>query len=250
VIKSDGVKCFFFGVVICLATILFTGNLPAEESKELVLAGPAWDGFTNEDGSGLYHDLIKEIFADYSIRHIYVPTVQANTMVANGRADIKMCETKEIESLVLAKQPMYENDFYALYLIANQQADKPLKIANKRLVWRTGYYSQQDFSVPITFTEVRNGQSALEMIIYGRADFYIDDLALIKQSFTDLGKEYDPHIFGLEIVGTRKYYPVFANTPRGDTLRTHYETQIRQLLEEGKLQHIYEQYGFRAPNYR
>lgn len=233
-----------------LFTIVSACILHADEPKKIITAGPAWDNFTNKDGSGLYHDLIREIFAGYTIQHIYVPTVQANTMVANGRADIKMCETKEIESLILADQPMYENDFYALYLAADHESAKSLEIANKRLVWRAGYYSLQDFSVPIDFTEVRNGASALEMVIYDRADFYIDDLALIKQSFADLGKEFDPQIFGLEVVGTRKYYPVFADTPQGKELRTYYEQTIRRLLKEEKLQHIYKRYGFRAPSFQ
>lgn len=235
---------------VFLLVIFFSASLYAEEPQTLVSAGPSWDRFTNKDGSGLYHDLIREIFSGYTIQHLYVPTVQANKMVANGRADIKMCETKEIESLVLAKLPMYENDFYALYIKKNEQADEPISLENKRLVWRDGYYSQDDFSVPITFTEVRNGSSALEMIIYGRADFYIDDLSLIEQSFEDLGKEFDRQLFGLKIAGTRKYYPVFADTEHGNMLKTHYEQEIKRLLTEGTLQHIYERYGFRAPNFQ
>jgi len=236
-----------FGMFLLIISL--AGILHADEPKTLVIAGPSWDNFTNRDGSGLYHDLIREIFAGYAIQHIYVPTIQANMMIANGRADIKMCDTKEIESLVLAQQAMYENDFYALYVRKNQQSGEQISIKDKRLVWRAGYYSQLDFPFPVTFTEVRSGASALEMVIYNRADFYIEDLALIKESFAELGVKFDPQRFGLEVVGTRKYFPVFANSQRGKILRTHYEQEIKRLLKEGKLQYIYERYGFHAPTY-
>ncbi len=248
--RRDGLKIFFLIFDILIVFCFFTANLHAEKLKTLIISGQSWDVFTNHDGSGLYHDLIKEIFDGYTIRHIYVPTVQANTMVANGRADIKMCETKEVESLVLAKQPMYENSFYALYIKAKQHPAETLSIQDKRLVWRTGYYSLEDFTVPFTFTEVRSGTSALEMVINDRADFYIDDLALIQQSFTELGRTFDPQIFALEVVGSRKYYPVFADTERGNILRTHYEQKIKRLMKEGRLQHIYEHYGFRPPRFQ
>ncbi len=248
--KKGSLKNLSLMFSVFLLVIAFAASLRADEPKTLIIAGPSWDNFTNTDGSGLYHDLIREIFAGYTIQHIYVPTIQANIMIANGRADIKMCDTKEIESLVLAKQAMYENDFYALYVKENQKADEQFSMKNKRLVWRAGYYSQLDFSFPVTFTEVRSGLSALEMVIYNRADFYIDDMALITESFSELGQKFDPQKFGLERVGTRKYFPVFADSERGSILLTHYEKEIKRLLKEGKLQHIYERYGFHAPTYQ
>ncbi|WP_073611484.1 type 2 periplasmic-binding domain-containing protein [Desulfopila aestuarii] len=240
----------FIAMVVSLFLLQAISSVMAEDEKTIVTAGPSWDRFTNEDGSGLYHDIIKQVFAGYAVKHFYVPTVQANSMVAIGRADIKMCETKEIEHLVLASLPMYENDFYALYLREKFEPwEGDLTIKGQRLVWREGYYSKIDFAVPIDFTEVRSGESALKMVIYDRADFYIDDLNLINQSFVNAGEKYDPAKFGLEIVGTRKYFPVFADTPRGHKLRNHYEKEIERLYREGALQQVYTHWNFRMPKF-
>lgn len=54
--------------------------------------------------------------------------------------------------------------------------------------WREGYYSQIDFPVEITARPVRSGESALMMMILERVDFYVDDLALIYQSFEAASK--------------------------------------------------------------
>jgi len=236
--------------LIWLQTISPTMAL-AEDEKLIITAGPSWDRFTNKDGHGLYHDIIKQVFWGYKVKHLYTPSVQANSMVALGRADIRLCDTEVMEPLVLARYPMYENDFFAVYLqekVALWNGDLSLK--GKRIVWREGYYSQSDFSEPVSFQEVRSGESALQMIVLDRADFYIDDLNLINQSFESIGKILDPKEFGVEKVGTRKYFPVFANTAKGEYLRKYYETRIERLYKDGSLQQIYEHWGFRMPDFK
>jgi hypothetical protein len=193
---------------------------------------------------------MRRVYPDYTVEHFYAPTVQANSMVVIGRADIRLCETKPVESLVLPKYQMYENDFYALFLRANiAQWHGIQDLIGKRVVWREGYYSTLDFSVPVDFVEVRSGESALQMLIHDRADFYIDDHNLIEESF-DIAKEsYTEERFGLEVVGARKYYPLFANSPRGQLLKKQYESGIERLYREGVLQEIYERWNFRTPRF-
>lgn len=242
---------YYLRAVLVLLSVLMTAlPLQADSGKTIRTAGPSWENFTNEDGSGLYHEIIREVFAGYEVQHLYVSTVQANSMVAIGRADIKMCETKEIDSLILARLPMYENDFYALFLwevIGKWEGIQSLN--GKKVVWRKGYYSELDFDVPVKFTEVRSGESALKMVRYGRADFYVDDINLIKHSFQSAGETFNPEIYGVEKVGSREYFPVFANTPRGRNLREYYEQEMLRLYKQGSLQEIYKRWNFNIPNF-
>lgn len=242
------------GKIIVLFALLFSiqtsGVARAEEIKRIITVGPSWENFTNKDGTGLYHELIKAIYSGYEVKHIYVPTVQANSMVAIGRADIKMCETKKIDSLELAAVPMYENDFYALYLRKRFDPWRGLStLEEKKIVWREGYYREMDFPVNVSFTEVRSGESALQMVIHERADFYIDDMNLIRESFEVVGEVLDLERFGLQKVGTRKYFPVFAATPRGQELQQHYEQEMIRLFNRGTLQAIYKRWGFNVPEF-
>lgn len=246
-------KYYHFIAVVISILIGLCGSSPsvAEINKTIITAGPSWERFTNEDGGGLYHDIIREIFAGYKVEHLYVPAVQANSMVAIGRADIKLCETKEIKSLVLASIPMYENDFYALFIRKRIEPIRgDLSLKGKKVVWIKGYYSNLDFTVPVNFIEVRSGESALKMVVHGRADFYIDDLALIRKSFDDADESFDPEKFGLEKVGTRQYFPVFADTPRGKAVLKHYELKMQELYKKGDLQRIYHHWNFPVPNFK
>jgi len=242
----------FFVLLVCLFCWLLALRpvTAAADDKILITVGPSWERFTNMDGHGLYHDLIGLVFADYQVKHIYVPTVQANSMVAIGRADIKLCETIEVDPLIIARVPMYENDFFALYLQKNiPQWEGARSLAGKKLVWREGYYTQADFSVPVDFLEVRNGESALKMVEYDRADLYIDDWNLIMQSFAAVGEKFEEAVFALQKVGTRKYYPVFARTERGEKLRQHYEEEMKRLYLAGTLQKVYDKWAFTVPDF-
>lgn len=229
-------------------TVLTTPVLAEDSGNIIITAGPSWKNFTNQDGSGLYHDIIKLVFADFSIQHIYASSDQANELVAVGRADIKLCETNFEPPLLLAKQPMYENAFYTLYLkerIGNWRGVETL--AGKKLVWREGYYSQVDFPVEIISNPVRSGESALMMVILGRADFYVDDMALIKQTFAAAEEDLDLNRFGIKMIGSRKYYPVFSDTERGRKLRDYYQREFKRLYREGALQQIYQRWNFPMP---
>ena len=233
-------------------SLLIPPSVVAEDQRGvLITAGPAWNGFTNKDGHGLYHDLIQLIFgARFSVSHLYVPTIQANNLVAAGRADIKLCETKEVPPLHLAAYPLYENAYFAFFLKAKNPLWGGLEsLAGKQVVWREGYYSQADFPVAVNAREVRSGESALMMVLLGRADYYIDDRQLINESLQLAKLDFDAQRFGLEVAGQRKYYPLFADSERGRQLKQQFEQGIEQLYRSGKLEPVYRRWGFPMPDF-
>lgn len=238
-------------LILCLViAVLLSPPVFAVENDVLITAGPSWENFTNRNGRGLYHDIIAAIFPNHTVRHLYVSTEQANDMVAIGRADIKMCETIpfEVASLLLSSIPMYENAYYVVFLrerIGGWEGASSLQ--EKRVAWREGYYSQVDFPVKVNSIEVRKGEAALKMVILGRADFYVDDMTLIKQSFANIEEKIDTEKFGIEKVGVRGYFPVFAQSERGRMLKGKYEKRMERLFQSGALQQIYQTWGFPVP---
>jgi len=232
--------------VVCLSPVAM---LRAEEAPTLVTVGPAWPGFTNSDGSGLYHDLIRAIFAPhYRIEHITVPTPQANRMLKIGRADIKLGETDAEESLLLAQVPLYENAYYVVFLKNPQRPWRGVEsLTGKQIAWREGYYSEHDFPVAVVPRPVRSGVAALSLVRLGRVDYYVDDLRLIYDSYEQAGLFLDPELYGLEQVGQRQYFPAFADTEKGRQLKREFEDGMLQLARAGRLTPIYEKWGFSVP---
>lgn len=234
---------------LALLCSFFLWATPVFSAPELITAGPSWSGFTERNGEGLYHEIINEIYASrYQIRHLYVSSIQGNNLVAAGRADIKLCDTVVELPLRLSSTPMYENDYFALFRRDhNDKWNGQESLRNARLVWREGYYSQADFSIPVTAQTVSSGAAAMMLIKLGRADYYIDDLKLIKQSFRDASEGFDLKLYALKKVGSRKYYPVFSSSDKGNRMRLEYERGMEQLIKSGKLRSIYRRWDFPYP---
>ena len=236
--------------LLLLAMLVFLA-IPASGRADQVLTGsPLWDGFTSHDGQGLYHDLMRAIYGPggNTVRHLEVPAKRGLIMVREGTIDTYTCLSDPVDGLELAKEPMYEGEFHAIFRKAAFPFwDGVSSMTNRRLVWRLGYYSPKDFPVPIEFSETTSGIEALERVVRGGADFYIDDRNLITESMRALKTPFDENDYRMESVGFRQYFPVFSTSKRGRELRQIFEEGMRELADQGKLAPIYEKWRLPMP---
>jgi polar amino acid transport system substrate-binding protein len=222
----------------------------AARADEVLTASPYWQGFTSADGQGLYHDLMRAIYepAGKTVRHLEVPAKRGLVMVREGTVDIYTCLPQAVTGLQLAAEPMYEGEYHAIFRKnAFPHWDGPTSMANKRVAWRLGYYSTRDFSVPVQISETYTGVEALERVVRGVADFYVDDLNLITESIRTFKTPLDDNEFRIESVGFRQYFPAFSDSPRGRELRETFEQGMRSQFDQNKLAPIYEKWGLPMP---
>lgn len=244
-----------FAVCVLLALSLFLSS-PACASddgiRHVVSTSPEWETFTNSDGTGLYHEILREVFGLYGITvsHEYAPSVRAEKLVLQGLADIMVCDDRAGPGLTLLRYPLYENTFYAFF---NRQYIGPWKgeetMRDREVVCQRGYYYQDNFSVPVFIHEVSSGTKAAEMVIMGRADFYVDDLSLIRQSLEKLERPVDMEVFDIRAAGARAYRPQFNLTKRGIKVMRLFRDGLMKLHETGRLQPIYEKWGHPYPDF-
>lgn len=242
----------FVGILFSIF-ILAVGVVHAGEIKEVVSTSPSWATFTNEDGTGLYHEILREVFGlyDLPVRHDYAKSNRADELVRLQLADMMTCDDRPENSLVTGRFPMYENDFYAFFNKKNVGTwNGQESLRNKRLVAQPGYYYQDNFSVPVKLSEVMTGEQALTMVVMGRADFYIDDKTLVQQSMEKSETAFIEDEFTMEKVGRRSYFPLFnLSTERGRQIKKMYEDGMLKLHKAGKLKPIYEKWGYLYPNF-
>lgn len=223
-----------------------------QDVQEVVVAGPSWEGFTNRDGTGLYHEILNEVFGLYGIRvkRVYVPSERALQLVKEGTADFQTCYDAVEEPFILAKHPMYANQFHVFF---NKEAVGPWQgvesLRDKRVACRIGYYTEDNFSVPVKLHPVKTGVAALNMVILGRMDFYVDDRNFIEISLKENTIPIDMADFDIQPAGSRAYYPVFYPSERGLRIKALYEQGMERLFREGRLQPIFERWGHPVPAY-
>ncbi|WP_319470654.1 transporter substrate-binding domain-containing protein [uncultured Pseudodesulfovibrio sp.] len=224
----------------------------AVEIKEVISTSPSWETFTNEDGSGLYHEVLQKVFALYGlpVRHIYANSGRSEELVARNEADMMVCDDVAAPPLELAQYPMYENDFYVFF---NKDRIGPWRgiesLRDKEILSQPTYYSQNNFSVPVSVKDVSTGQQALAIIVLNRSDFYVDDLALINESIAKNTIPFDRNDFDIQKVGKRSYHPLFNTTERGQATREMFDKGIIQLHRSGALKAIYDKWGHQYPNF-
>ena len=227
-----------------------TGN-PLEK---IISTSPSWQTFTNPDGTGLYHDILKAIFTPHKIKviHQYTNATRGIYMVEKELADIYTCQTQGFTSptLMLARYQMYENRFHAIFKKSTgHDFQGPASLDGKKVVWRRGYYKADEFKVKLIVFEADTGVSALDQVILGRADFYIDDQNLIKESIIGTTLFFDNSAFRIEPVGKRAYYPVFKASEKGKQIMELYDRGMEELHRSGRLKTIFKKWGHPYPEY-
>jgi hypothetical protein len=194
--------------------------LPGQESIAAIrVVSPAWDTFTNADGTGLYFDLLRAVFQDLygiEVEHQFVPSLRATHLVRENEADMMVCKARVDPPLSMARIPMYENAYAVFYDSGNVGPWQGREsMTGRSVVWRIGYYDQRYIPEGMQTKEVKTGTSALGMVILGRADFYLDDPVLIRESIARTDLTFDRERFRIEPVGFRSYHPVLLPTARG-----------------------------------
>ncbi|EGB15539.1 hypothetical protein DND132_2335 [Pseudodesulfovibrio mercurii] len=224
---------------------------PAEGVTEVITAGPSWETFTNRDGTGLYHEVLDAVFALYGIavRHEYVPSDRADELVRLGWADMMLCDDRAEPPLRLARLPLYVNDYYVFFRkdrIGPWRGGESLR--GREVAAQKGFYHDWDFPVPVRIREMPSGVKCLEMVLLGRSDFYVDDMAFIRHSMRQ-GPCFTPADFDIRRAGRRSYHPMFNTGPRSDKVIRMYEEGMRRLHGEGRLRPIYEKWGHTYPDF-
>ncbi len=241
-----------WSIFLCL--IASTSVCLADPIKQVISTSPSWKTFTNQDGTGLYHEILFNIFQPLGIKivHKYTNANRGIYMVGNDLADFYTCKNNidNLPGLTLARHPMYEGKFHAIFKrdnIKNWQGVDSL--ANRKVVWRRGYYRASEFDVDIIIRETDSGVAALGQVVVDRGDFYIDDLNLIKESISKSDHTIDMDAYQIEPVGKRTYHPVFKRSVRGKQIMDLYDRGMESLHKSGKLQTIFKKWNHPFPAY-
>ncbi len=226
----------------------------ADPIKQVVSASPSWESFTNQDGTGLYHEILARIFLPLGIQvtHKYINAKRGLHLLKHDQADMYTCkpEVNDFPEFMIPRHPMYEGQFHAVFKKSRFRDWQGMSsLAGRKVLWPRGYYKRSEFNVTITAIETDTGVSALGQLSLDRGDFYIDDLNLIKESFAQSLFPIDRADYRIEPVGKRRYYPVFKRSERGNTVMGLYETGMEKLHRSGELKKIFNKWHHPYPTY-
>jgi hypothetical protein len=129
---------FLFILITCNQALVF-----AEEADVYLWVTPVWEGYTEEDGTGLYADLINAIAMIENIKFVKqnTPWERSLKMVSSGRAEMTgALYYSDVSNQ--SKYPVSESDEGILYKAeALHNIDKIDTLKKYNGVWVNGFFS-------------------------------------------------------------------------------------------------------------
>lgn len=233
------------GCLFLLSVFLFspaTFSNTNDISKPVRWVTDSWPNYTNQDGTGLYHELMRSIFYEANEFNVqYAPWLRSLELVKSGGADLTgampLNPTFIMSKHIVLSQPislLVRKDRYAKV----SESDLPKLVG----VWRSGYKNEllNDTIKPlVNGVETENTESGFNLVRYKRVDYLIDIRTILA---THLANQPDKAEFQLIDISSLNLYMAFSNSVRGQYIANLFDMRFSELEKSGRLSEIYQKY--------
>lgn len=239
-----------------IATILFAALLAvstawAAAPETIRIITPEWEGQTNKDGTGLFFQIVREVYEPAGIRmkYLFAPWKRCQEAVKSREADAMLCVWKEhAEAMgqILPRYPFFVEYTAAVWKKGVMPDWKGIASLNgKRAVWLGGYdYHTLSHFSGISFShrdEVNDYKLAWRMLDHDRVDVYVDALIDVKKYIAAHNLNMSP--YRLEILWGENAYVAFGDTEKSRQLISVFDRNLKTLFESGRLKVIFDRWG-------
>ena len=237
-------------MVALLILINFNYQAFAQEITEITVATESWESNTNEDGTGSFFDIIREVYAldGIEMKFVIVPYERSVEMTRNNDVDAWVASYDEEEDFALFPEWHFDADIVtAVYKKSRFPNFSGVESLSGPVVsWIRGYAYDEYVENEMNIYRLDNRNSAMEMLVRDRIDIYLDAQAEVDgmiedQDFNEKIKFYTDEYAFTEVIRLNLYL-AFSNTPRSEALIQIWDTNFPKLLASGKIKEIYNQY--------
>lgn len=220
-----------------------------EEIKTIRIATPAWEKQTNEDGTGLFFDIIRRIYEPEGIKMAFeiVPWKRAENMVALNHADAMLCVAEQnIGDQLSSRYPIYADSVVAIFKkekAAKWNGQKSLE--KMKAIWLRGYDMHKNpgmGELKLNFDEIDSHDQAWKMLKNNRAEVYIETLVDVWEPAKRNG--IDMNNYQAETLWTENYYVAFSKSDKSKELIEIYDKKIPEMLQSGELKKLFEKWEY------
>lgn len=216
---------------------------------DIHLVSDAWHGLTRKDGTGLYFDLIRAVYARRKIKlritiYPYARTVQA---VKDKRADAWVASFLNEKDFAL--YPRWHFDRNVQQALFRRRPGYRFggtsDLRDKRVAWLRDFGLDKYLKVPVKIVEVDTIHSAMQMLEAGRIDYFIGAQSDIADDIK--ARSVEMRDFELASVMHLGLYLAFANTPRGEALLRIWDEEMETFHRSDAFKAIYKNAGVGYP---
>ena len=239
-------------IIVCGFLLFSLSQAAASTLGPARWAMTEWEGLTNADGTGLFVEVVEQAFAHSGIEVVLdvMPWRRALHSVENSKADFTGGVDRS-ERYHQSAYPISEVEDCAFFHqdLIEDWSGLP-SLSGYRGTWALGYLD----SVPDDVTRYLQGvgverESALQMVLQGRADYYFDNRSQLMQTIanSEHSEQLDLSDYRIESIMTMPLYMSFSPDERGRQLRDLFDQGMAALLRSGELAEIYARWNEPMP---
>lgn len=208
-----------------------------------------WPRYVDKNGQGLYVDIMEAVFKRNGILidRERRPWKRALYEVKIGKADITGAQAFD-KDFVMSREAVLDGCELLLFRSRNSAGPRRATLKSSHGVWVSGYtsaYSDERKNLLRGF-QVKSRQAALQMLIKGRVDYYLDNEIQMAQTLESM--KLNPNSFVREVFFCTPIYMVFSSNTLGRSIRDYYDKRFGELRRSSDLSAIYRTWGFTIPN--
>ncbi|USD42705.1 transporter substrate-binding domain-containing protein [Vibrio sp. SCSIO 43135] len=235
--------------------VMLSFNAMSQDIKNVSLVCAEWPDYTNSDGTGVYWDIVREVYEPLGIQLTLrtVPWKRAQHMVKAKTADAYVGDyydfVKHKIDYIYPKEHLSIEEHVSIIFKSGLKKEWDTlgieMLSGKTVAWVRGYSYDTNFLSDISLKplETNDYSQALKLLEHNRVDAVLDYQSNFKKSFAYNNPDYsiEPAKQG------EKLFVVFSNSEKSVSLAKMFDDRIKLLREQGKISKIYAHYGLEPP---
>lgn len=211
----------------------FLAILPA--SAKVHVGVTHWDGYTNPDGTGVYIELLENIYGEQELVFDFTSYNRMTSLFDSTPYDMVVGIAPEDTPSAYFPKWHLDRDYPIRAFFKKKDHDfKHLShLKGATLSWLHGY----DFDKYIDFTHiaypVRTVKSGFQLLMHDRIDAFVDFQYNVPSELLE-------QLGSIEIVPARPIYIAFKPTEKGKVLAKRFDEGMYALRTSGKLKALYQ----------
>ncbi len=236
---------------LLLLSMILAAPVFGQDMKTIHVVMQTFPGFTNKDGTGLYFEMIREVYEPVGVKMKYeiFPWERCKVMREKKLTDALLGAGRVKGRYPMPKYPMsvsYDTVVFRKDRIKEWKGPESLR--GKRVLWVRGsdYNKYPELAnVKMEWDEINSIQEAWKLLEIGRYDFYIEMLVDIKSYVKDNNIDTSP--YQMETISGNEVTLWFADTEKSKELIDIYDRRIIELFKSGWLKKLFEKWDVKYP---
>ena len=216
-------------------------SLDSNAPTDIILASKERAGTTNRDGTGLYWDIIRAVYAPVGVKTKFIIRSRLHSfdLVKNQKADALVGTFRDdIKGVLFPKYPLAKEIVFVVFKKERlNQWEGIDSITGKRVAWIKDFHFDRYLDVTAEKTEFETRDHILRLLETDQIDFFVDTQNGLEAALNS--KKLDLTNLTAEILMNIDLYLAFADNEKGLKLREIFNKRFPELVESGEIENLF-----------